>query len=449
MRPHHVTYLFFATFLTTIFLLQWYQSPSYPFFVWALLGLLGCIGFLGLLSDHTEQQSTIMIIIILSVSLALFTITRTTHISTVDTVDTYATGQNVTLYGTIVDEPDKRPLKTKYTIAVEQIESPNLFQAQTAHGLTLVTDHSQWPEFHYGDSVIVIGKLEKPLQIEDFHYDRYLSRYGIYSVMYRAKIEPGKQYTPLSPSKLFTGLRNVLFTRLYSLKERFEFQINRLYSEPHASFLAGLLTGSRRGIPKHLLEDFNVTGLTHIIAISGYNITIIISLIAILFFFLPLQWRLFPSIIIIILFTFFVGASAAVVRAAIMGILGLLALHFKRKEHTFLTILWTASIMVLWNPKQLWYDAGFQLSFLAVIGLAIFGSSLQRWCNGFSLHKSLLYRGLSSSLTAFLFSHHWQTSSLHHLFHLRCSSECLVSSSVLLFFLSDTSSPILVGAACN
>ena len=142
--------------------------------------------------------------------------------------------------------------------------------------------------------------------------------------------------------------------------------------------MAGLLTGSRRGIPKELMEDFHRTGLTHIIAISGYNITIVIAFIASLLFFIPPHIRFLPISIAIITFTIFVGASAAVVRAAIMGILGLLALQTGRLKSTRLLILWTALLMTTWNPKILYYDAGFQLSFLAVIGITEFSPLLDR-----------------------------------------------------------------------
>jgi competence protein ComEC len=64
-----------------------------------------------------------------------------------------------------------------------------------------------------------------------------------------------------------------------------------------------------------------------------------------------------------------VGASASVVRAAIMGVLGLFALQLGRPQTARLTALWTLFLMLAWNPLQLWYDAGFQLSFLALLGL--------------------------------------------------------------------------------
>jgi len=173
--------------------------------------------------------------------------------------------------------------------------------------------------------------------------------------------------------------KRTFFGTLFGIKEVFESQINRIYAEPYASFMAGLLTGSRKGIPKKLMEDFNTTGLTHIIAISGYNITIVIVIISGMLFWLPFRWRFIPAVTAIIAFTLFVGASAAVVCAGILGKLGLLALHHGRQGEVRLTILWTLFFMLCWNPKYLWYDAGFQLSFLAVIGLLELSPLLDRW----------------------------------------------------------------------
>jgi len=85
--------------------------------------------------------------------------------------------------------------------------------------------------------------------------------------------------------------------------------------------------------------------------------------------FLARRTRFWVAIGSIVLFTLFVGASPSVVRAAIMGILGLVALNTGRQSNIHLTVLWTAFFMILYNPKILWWDAGFQLSFAAVLGL--------------------------------------------------------------------------------
>jgi len=299
---------------------------------------------------------------------ALTCVARTTHITSPNTIDWYAQGEKVTIEGTIADEPDRRPLQTKYTIKTKSVTDKFGTKYNGIQGNVLITDQRQWPLFEYRDLVSVSGILEKPEPIETFQYDNYLSRFDIYSVMYRGSI-----------SSENTANTQHIKRHLYALKTSFESQINRLYPEPHASFMAGLLTGSRKGIPEGLMQDFTTTGLTHIIAISGYNISIIIVIIHSMLFWMPPKLRYGSAVTCIIIFTIFVGANAAVVRAAIMGILGLTALQVGRKTTALLSVLWTALFMVAWNPKILWYDAGFQLSFLAVIGLIEISPLLEKY----------------------------------------------------------------------
>lgn len=368
------------SFLATALALQWWQIPAYPREVWIILGLSIFLFFSVGLITHSGL-SFLFLCIILGASAGFWRIERTTHVTTHEDVEFYAVmreeGQKekdlpkVTLHGYISDEPDRRPMQTKYTIDVDEIIFPVVgalrqSSGQAPHatplpaqGKILVTDHSFYPRHSYGDEVEITGILERPTQIEDFHYDRYLSRYGIYSVIYRGTV-----------TTLSSNHGSSFFSFLYTLKDRFEHKLNRLLPEPHASFMAGLLTGSRRGIPEHLLEDFRKTGLTHIIAISGYNIAIVIAVITGSLFFLPLRFRFVPAVLSIIFFTLFVGASPSVVRAAIMGGLSLFALHVGRERHSLIAILLAAALMTAWNPKLLWYDAGFQLSFLSVLGLS-------------------------------------------------------------------------------
>ena len=364
MHPRHCSYAFLLSFIVSVFLLQWNQRALYPAELWQNLLLLGLVGLLACVPRRTRKTGCTCIALALGIAFACGTVARTTHEPTVLSVDTYATGQMVEVRGRIVAEPDRRPMQTKYTVEAEEIRLSSGTLISPVHGKVLATDASGWPEYSYGDAVVVRGTLEKPGKIEEFYYDRYLSRFGVYAVIYRASLEnaPTSHVPGLSPLAKINGT-------LFAVKQTFESQINRLYAEPHASFMAGLLTGSRRGIPEHLMDVFNTTGLTHIIAISGYNITIIIAMIAGMLFWLPLKIRFFPAVVAIAIFTLFVGASAAVVRASIMGILGLLALQTGRQSEVRLTILWTLFLMLLWNPKELWYDAGFQLSFLAVLGL--------------------------------------------------------------------------------
>ncbi|OGJ50371.1 hypothetical protein A2335_02850 [Candidatus Peregrinibacteria bacterium RIFOXYB2_FULL_32_7] len=264
-------------------------------------------------------------------------------------------GQKITFQGRICKEVDARRDQTKLTICAE-----NFFHNQKykkLKGLVLISI-PRYPEYRYGDILEISGELIKPEIIEDFAYDKYLARYKIYSVIYSPQIK-----------NLHKNKGDFFYKNIFEFKKYVENRLNQLFPEPHASFEAGLITGSRKGIPDNLMQDFNTTGLTHIIAISGYNITLVIVLISGLLSFLHRKTQIICSSITIIVFVIFVGASAAVIRAGIMGVIGLLAIWFGRKSVIAITLIFTAFLMTLLNPKILVYDVGFQLSFLATIGL--------------------------------------------------------------------------------
>ncbi|MDH5597240.1 MAG: ComEC family competence protein, partial [Candidatus Peregrinibacteria bacterium] len=212
-----------------------------------------------------------------------------------DQVD-YYNGQKIEVTG-VISEVDIRRDKAKYRIEAEG----------DAEGSVLIT-LSKYPQYKYGDRLTVYGELQAPGIFEGFDYGAYLSRFGIYSVMYRPKV-----------TFVDSGNGSFFWAGMSYLQSKFMERINRLFPEPHASFEAGLLVGARKGIPEDLMEKFNITGLTHIIAISGYNITIIIVFVMWMLGGLPRMMGFGVAVGAIILFTLFVGASPAVVRASIMG----------------------------------------------------------------------------------------------------------------------------------
>lgn len=276
-----------------------------------------------------------------------------------------------TFTGTITDVPDRRFAKILYTVDLRG----------TATGKVLVTDRFLWPVFHYGDEISITGTMTRPEAFEDFDYEAYLHRFGITATLSADRITLTKA----------AGFR--VRGMLFGFRELFEARIMTLFPEPTAGLLAGLLTGARGGLSPAVNASFQRTGLSHITAVSGTNISIVIAMMSTLLFWLPLRWRFIPLLIGIAAFTILTGASASVVRAGIMGSLGLLALHTGRLTHVWLTIIWTAFAMLLWNPLMLTADAGFQLSFLSVIGLAALSPFLLRMMekipNAFGLRESL------------------------------------------------------------
>ncbi|TSC59784.1 MAG: competence protein ComEC [Candidatus Peregrinibacteria bacterium Greene0416_62] len=420
MRPSHIASLFIGTFLFATFLLQWWQLPSYPIWIWIVLatmflvgvgaarhwgcgegpvsaaaessqecrslagvpgetqgraeGLWRAVGFSLLLSfvrqtkESRYRIAASISICCVAIGLSLWTVSRATQTFLKQSLPSY-TSQKITLVGTVTGDPGGKPPSALYPVLVDAIEKSGALIPVT--GSALVEDFGGWPEYRIGDRIRAEGILELPKSTTDFNYAHYLHLQDISTIMHRAQLQPSS-HLAIQP------FHRTVSRHLQSVKTWFESRITRLFPEPEAALITGLLTGERRGFSKRLLDDFSTTGLTHLVAISGTNVTIIIGILGGLLFWLPLKWRFFPQIIAIILFTLFVGASASVVRASVMGILGVLALQLGRIRDTRLAILWTAFAMTLWKPEQLWWDAGFQLSFAAVIGVTEIGPRLQK-----------------------------------------------------------------------
>lgn len=362
LTPSHIAYALLGSFLAALFLLQWHQRAFYPWPLWTGALLPAVIGAL-----YSKARRALCIASSVGIFCALGAVMRTTHVETVNTPDHYAQ-QSVVVEATVGGPPDIRDYDVRYTLHAKQLTTASGGTLQVS-GNILAIDRAGWPLYAPGDSVRATGTLERPEAFDTFAYDRYLSRYGIYVLMRGARLTLIAPRDHVSVSAL-----------LQQSRESVEAQINALFPEPHAALLTGLLTGVRRGLPDDILEDFRRTGLTHILAISGYNITIILALAGSALFFLPFRRRLPFAVIAVTAFVLFVGAGSPVVRAAIMGVIGLLALQTGRPYHARLALLWSASIMLWFNPKLLWYDAGFQLSFLAVAGLTETGADIQRWC---------------------------------------------------------------------
>lgn len=141
--------------------------------------------------------------------------------------------------------------------------------------------------------------------------------------------------------------------------------------EPLASFALGLLIGQRSTLPEDVTNQLSVTGLTHIIAVSGYNLTILVLAVRQLTGKRSKYQTTLLSVLLIIGFLLITGLSASIVRAAIVSGLGLWAWYYGRTIRPLLLIALAATLTAVWYPLYLWTDIGWYLSFLAFFGVLV------------------------------------------------------------------------------
>ncbi len=289
--------------------------------------------------------------------------------------------QEIAFIGIIDGQPVKKENTTKFEV-----------QPQKVKGRILITTF-KYPEYKYGDKLKISGKLEKPLSFNDFDYEKYLEKQGVYAVMSFPEIE-----------LLDKGFGNPVIKILVFLKNELKQGLNKIITLPQSALLEGLLFGDEESFSKEWREKFNLTGTRHITAVSGMNITILSALV--LNFLLAFGfWRhqaFYLSIILIVFYILMIGLPASGIRAGIMAIIFLTAQYFGRASNASRLIIFSAVLMLFFNPFLI-TDIGFQLSFLAVMGLVylqpFFMNLLKKAPEIFELRYSL-----ASTLSAQIFT---------------------------------------------
>ncbi|MEY4731883.1 MAG: hypothetical protein RL681_829 [Candidatus Parcubacteria bacterium] len=260
-------------------------------------------------------------------------------------------GSDTETTGVVRDEPRRSERALRFTLELDE----------PYHGrLGVVTEPSR--AIHYGDRLTIAGRIEEaesggnPLSIATAVFPRV--------------------------TLIARDAGPWLMTRLMHIREALIGVIERALPTERAALLAGLLFGDTRGFTSEFRDAMAASGTTHLTALSGYNIAVLIESVSLMcaWFMLSRRMRFFATILFVLLFVLMVGAEASVVRAAIMGSLVLLAGETGRAYHVRNAMAFAALAMLLIDPTLLVWSAGFLLSFLSLIGIVYMRPALQHLC---------------------------------------------------------------------
>jgi competence protein ComEC len=275
-------------------------------------------------------------------------------------------GEYISLEGMVSKEPDVREAVTRLTV---DVTFPTLHETRT--GVILSVPH--YPQYTYGDVIVFEGVLEKPENVasengREFDYRGYLAQQGVFYEMYRPQTQ-----------KVGEHAGNIVVGSLLDLKQAFLQRVSQSLHEPYAALVGGLVVGAKQSLGADLLDKFRVTGLIHIVVLSGYNVTIIAYALIRLVGFLPPLWRAAVGVVSIALFAIMTGAGATIVRASIMAALVVVAKAIGRDVDIMRLLAIAAFFMVMHNPHIVVFDPSFQLSFLATLGLVLVSPLFEKY----------------------------------------------------------------------
>lgn len=245
----------------------------------------------------------------------------------------YQDGQSISIKTTLLSEP-------------QIVGSIQRFSANLGNKKIFIRA-PLYPEFHYGDTIRIYGRVKV----------KSLNQKNKIMVMYFPKVEAVKE-----ERNIFLAIASFVRQKTTSI---FKLTLPPTYS----SLLLGIVFGIKEEMPKSFLDNLRISGVMHVVAASGMNVTMVGGFLSSLFgFFLKRQIALIASVVGILFYALLAGLEPSIIRASIMGILVFVA-QIMGRQNLALYGLSLACFAMLFISPQLIFDIGFQLSFLATLGL--------------------------------------------------------------------------------
>jgi competence protein ComEC len=258
-------------------------------------------------------------------------------------------GHTVSIGGTVSDDPDSG----KHGESLLRLNNISVDGHALAGKVWVSTNKAD--SVKRGDQVVVSGSPSAGFG-------------GFAAVVYRAKLISAVRPEPGDVAR--------------QARDWFADKVRLGLNEPQTSLGLGYLLGQRRALPGELQQALVITGLTHVVVASGYNLTILVRLARRLFIKVSKYLATLSAIVMIFGFMAVTGASPSMTRAGLVAVLSLAAWYYGRKFHPLVLLPFAAAITVLIDPTYAWNDLGWQLSFAAFAGVMILAPLLQRYFFG-------------------------------------------------------------------
>ncbi|MBF0122700.1 MAG: ComEC family competence protein [Candidatus Omnitrophica bacterium] len=295
-------------------------------------------------------------------------------------------GRPVTVLGIISSDIQSRPLgrgqKTTFTIDIREVADSK------ASGKVLVVSFDP-VDIRYGDEVLITGKLHRPFE--------YSSRGRL---TYRSYLAQRKIYLMLTVKKgnvLFVRARergNPVIAFALHCRQHLNKILEQYLSPSEAGLMQALITGERKDVPPHVREIFFRTGTVHILAVSGMNVAMVAWGVFLFLNLLPVSrfWQMILTMVLIAFYALMTGASAPVVRAAVMSMIFLLGFIVEREQDVVNSLFLAAFAILVFFPNQI-FDVGFQLSFGSVLSILLVTPLILGPCGFSGLPENRILRG--------------------------------------------------------
>ena len=270
----------------------------------------------------------------------------------------------VTIESTVLEYPDTRAGNVRLVLLPNKINS---FSGEFSSNERILVKAPLYPKLHYGDKIILSGTLKPIKNFSDseqkesgreFDYEEYMARKGIFREISSSEVKV-----------ISSGNGNILFSSLFKIREKFSGSLRENISEPEVSLSLGMTLGEKHGLPEDLTDTFTRAGIVHMVVLSGYNIALVSQFFMKIFSFLPVVYRALAGGLSIVLFIIMTGGGASAVRAGVMALIALLGTATGRTYDAGRALFLAGVLMLIENPNILLFDASFQLSFLATLGL--------------------------------------------------------------------------------